>query len=435
MGFLTGLFGGETNIWTILLALIIVIALIFFGVWILKLIFKASVTIAGGRKRRLAMVDTLAIDNKRNIILIRRDNVEHLIMVSNTGELLIEGSIPTNSGNSELSVPNSPPIDHKAPSLDAKKSTISAGVLAAGSLAVGSAAAMIASKQNANASEKPQNTPAKKISADRLGLSRLLRRNEAPKKRQEPERQEPKPQEFKSAESSPIFASAQSPNPQNNTAVIAPIAAASAGASAQTIISAALKTTPSDVQASKTAPVFSNNTVTPLRTTGILKPVSEMSGVKNSASSAPIDVKNINEIKSAPVEDSPVNDSPLEVSSIEINAVENIAGKNDKNTTEKNGTSETKPAHDDELNPPETPNKQPKEAKDPQKTEEVTLNEQDSIKAISPDSAKNEVQQIDAKAMESIEEGTKSGDDGANSSKEAGDSGSETDPKSKEKTS
>ncbi|MCF6326067.1 MAG: flagellar biosynthetic protein FliO [Devosiaceae bacterium] len=425
MGFLTGLFGGETNIWTILLALIIVIALIFFGVWILKLIFKASVTIAGGRKRRLAMVDSLAIDNKRNIILIRRDNVEHLIMVSNTGELLIEGSIPANSGNSELSVPNSPPIDHKIPSLDAKKPALSAGGLAAGSLAAGGAAAMIANKQNNNAIAKPQNTPAKKISADRLGLSRLLRRKN----------------ETSINQTEPAPLPTQSSQPQKNTAAVAPIAAAAAaGESTQTIISAAIKSAPSDAQASKIAPVFANNTITPLRNTGILKPISEMSGVKNSILPDPKDAKNINEIKSSPVEDSPVedsplDDSPLEISSIEINAVEDIAGKNDENATEKNGANETKPAHGDELNSAETPNQQSKEAKDPQKTEEVTSNKQDSIKAITPDSAKNEVQQIDAKAMESIEEGTNSGDDGAKSSKEAGDSGSATDPKSKEKTS
>ncbi len=90
---------------------------------------------------------------------------------------------------------------------------------------------------------------------------------------------------------------------------------------------------------------------------------------------------------------------------------------------------------EDKAKPAETSKKQPKEAKDLQITEEVTSNEEDNTKAISPDSAKNEVQQIDAKAMESIEEGTNSGDDGAESSKEASDSGSARDPKSSEKNS
>jgi len=423
MGFLTGLFGGETNIWTILLALIIVIALIFFGVWILKLIFKASVTIAGGRKRRLAMVDTLAIDNKRNIILIRRDNVEHLIMVSNTGELLIEGSIPTNSGNSELGVPKSPPIERKIPSLGAKKPAISAGGVAAGGVAAGAVAAKAEGKHNNNTSAKPQNTLAQKHVADRLGLSRLLRRNNEPNS-QDPKLQDPELQDPKSVETAPILASAQSPNPQKNTAAVAPISDASASASAQTIISAALGSTPSDAKTSKkTAPVFATNTVTPLRTTGILKPISEMAR-SNSDISPP---KN-------GAESDPDIDSPLENKSVEIEPVGDIAGKVDGNAAEKSETNETKSTPEDEPKSTETPKKPATKAKDLQITEEVTSNEQDNIKAISPDSAKNEVQQIDAKAMESIEEGTNSGDDGAKSSKKASDSGSAKDPKSSEKT-
>ncbi|VAW19736.1 hypothetical protein MNBD_ALPHA11-180 [hydrothermal vent metagenome] len=488
MGFLTGLFGGETNIWTILLALIIVIALIFFGVWILKLIFKASVTIAGGRKRRLAMVDSLAIDNKRNVILIRRDNVEHLIMVSNTGELLIEGSIPAGASGAEIKAnfeTKAPAAqsERKTPSLDAKAPAIVAGgVAAAAGLAASGVAAMAASKQNSNSGEqssntsaKPQNTPAQKHVADRLGLSRLLRRNDEDKpqapKFQALKFQEPKSAEHKDAESAPILASTQSPQPQKNTAPVAPVAAASASVNAQTIISAAIKTAPSDAQTSKTAPFFSNNTVTPLRTSGILKPVSEMTPGNSDIAPPEKEEKNTTEIKNNPVEDSPVEDSLVEDSPVENSPIKNspleskavaiepvgdsadkadvISLKENSKTTETDKAIKTKEieginsahdeahdeAHGNEAKPDETSKKLPKEAKDPQITEEVTSHEEDNTKAISPDSAKNEVQQIDAKAMESIEEGTISGDDGANSSKEARDSGSAKGPKSSEKNS
>jgi len=382
--FLTDLFGGETNIWTILLALIIIIVLIFFVVWLLKLIFRASVTIAGGRKRRLAMVDSLAIDNKRNIILIRRDNVEHLIMVSNTGELLIEGSIPLHDANSEIKAPASPPVEPTS-------ATLAAG------------------EQNANVVAKAQNTSNINHSANRLGLSRLLRKNEP-------------------AKPAPIPASIQSSQPQKNTAPLVPIALASA--SAASIVSNALEADTSADQTTKTAPIFGNNTNNPLRTTGILKPISELSEVTRDASSAPINAKNNNEInvpvenvpvENSPVENSPIENSPLEESSVEIDM---DATEENLNNTAPEETAASKETS--EANSAEAPTTSPLGTSDQEKTEEVTSDEEDNSKAITTDSAKNKVQQIDTKAMESIEEGTSSGNDGAKSSKKASDSESRT---------
>ncbi len=95
MGFLTSIFGGgEGNIWTILFALAIVIVLIVAGVWALKLVFRASGSIVRGRQRRLALIDTMAIDSKRQLVLIRRDDVEHLIITGSTSDVVIETGIP-----------------------------------------------------------------------------------------------------------------------------------------------------------------------------------------------------------------------------------------------------------------------------------------------------------------------------------------------------
>lgn len=147
MGFLTNLFGGEANIWTVGFALIIVIVLIVAGVWVLKLLFNASGSIVRGRQRRLAMIDTMAIDNKHNLVLVRRDNVEHLLLVSNTGELLVESGIAVpelNSGQSANSMYVAP-----APTPQTQNQT-------------------------------GANAPETRSTADRLGLARLLRRNKAP---------------------------------------------------------------------------------------------------------------------------------------------------------------------------------------------------------------------------------------------------------------
>ena len=95
LGFLTSIFGGaQGSIWTVLFALFIVVALIVAGVWALKLVFKASGSIVRGRQRRLALIDTMAIDSKRQLVLIRRDDVEHLIITGSTSDLVIETGIP-----------------------------------------------------------------------------------------------------------------------------------------------------------------------------------------------------------------------------------------------------------------------------------------------------------------------------------------------------
>ncbi len=94
MGFLTSMFGGaEDNIWTPIMALVIVLVLIVLGLWLLKLVSRASGSIARGRQRRLAVVDTIALDAKRSLILIRRDDVEHLIITNGSNDVVVETGI------------------------------------------------------------------------------------------------------------------------------------------------------------------------------------------------------------------------------------------------------------------------------------------------------------------------------------------------------
>lgn len=75
------------------MALIIVLVLIVLGVWALKLVFKASGSITRGRQRRLAVIDTLALDTRRSLILIRRDDVEHLIISNGANDVVVESGI------------------------------------------------------------------------------------------------------------------------------------------------------------------------------------------------------------------------------------------------------------------------------------------------------------------------------------------------------
>jgi len=47
-----------------------------------------------GSEKRLAIVETLMIGPKQRLFIIRRDNVEHLVMASPEGASVIEANIP-----------------------------------------------------------------------------------------------------------------------------------------------------------------------------------------------------------------------------------------------------------------------------------------------------------------------------------------------------
>jgi flagellar protein FliO/FliZ len=92
--FITGLFGGSGNtILTMVLALGIVIVLIVLAVWLLKLVSNVSGNAARGRNKRLSVVDTLVLDQKRQLLIVRRDDVEHLILVGGPADVVVETGI------------------------------------------------------------------------------------------------------------------------------------------------------------------------------------------------------------------------------------------------------------------------------------------------------------------------------------------------------
>jgi len=98
MDFINSLFGGTGgNIIAGFLALAIVIGLIILAVWALKFVLDMAGTVARTRNKRLDIVENLAIDQKRQLILIKRDDVEHLILVGGENELVIEAGIKTDS--------------------------------------------------------------------------------------------------------------------------------------------------------------------------------------------------------------------------------------------------------------------------------------------------------------------------------------------------
>src|SRR5580698_7982247 len=48
---------------------------------------------ARGRQPRLAVVDFASVDGRRRLILVRRDNVEHLLMIGGPSDVVVEPNI------------------------------------------------------------------------------------------------------------------------------------------------------------------------------------------------------------------------------------------------------------------------------------------------------------------------------------------------------
>jgi flagellar protein FliO/FliZ len=94
MGFISDLFGNvDNNIWVLAGGLAITIVAIILVVWLLKFAFNASRNGLGNRVKRLGVISTAAVDNKRQLVIIRRDNVEHLIMIGGPTDVVIETGI------------------------------------------------------------------------------------------------------------------------------------------------------------------------------------------------------------------------------------------------------------------------------------------------------------------------------------------------------
>lgn len=77
------------------LALGLVLALIAATGWIGRR-YMGSVRLPriGGKRRRLAIIETLPVDGRTRLFLVRRDGTEHLIMLGASSAVLVESNIP-----------------------------------------------------------------------------------------------------------------------------------------------------------------------------------------------------------------------------------------------------------------------------------------------------------------------------------------------------
>jgi flagellar protein FliO/FliZ len=89
------LLGGGASSYKVLFAVVVVVVLLALAFWALRRFASSRLrgAAARGRQPRLAVIDSAAVDGRRRLLLIRRDNVEHLIMIGGPTDVVVEQNI------------------------------------------------------------------------------------------------------------------------------------------------------------------------------------------------------------------------------------------------------------------------------------------------------------------------------------------------------
>ena len=95
-----------------IIAFLVVLALIGLTAWIVRRFGAARLGggSARGRQPRLAVIDAASVDGRRRLVLIRRDNIEHLLMIGGPTDVVIEPNIVRASATREAVTLSGPRI-------------------------------------------------------------------------------------------------------------------------------------------------------------------------------------------------------------------------------------------------------------------------------------------------------------------------------------
>ena len=78
---------------TFAIAFVVVLALIGVLAWAVRRFGATRLDASRARQPRLAVIDSAAVDGRRKLVIIRRDNVEHLLMTGGPTDVVVETSI------------------------------------------------------------------------------------------------------------------------------------------------------------------------------------------------------------------------------------------------------------------------------------------------------------------------------------------------------
>ena len=112
----TPMFSDESGLLVqFLLALGVVLLLILLLAWVLKRLNTVSTRIGRqGEAPRLAVQEAIQVDHKRKLVLLRRDHIEHLVLIGGENDLLVEHHILPQQPLQPAPTQPRPPIQQQA---------------------------------------------------------------------------------------------------------------------------------------------------------------------------------------------------------------------------------------------------------------------------------------------------------------------------------
>jgi flagellar protein FliO/FliZ len=92
---LSNLFGEGSGALTMVIAVVVVLILLALAVWLVRRYGGGRLGggTTRGRQPRLAVIDQATVDGRRRLVLIRRDNVEHLLIIGGPTDVVVEQNI------------------------------------------------------------------------------------------------------------------------------------------------------------------------------------------------------------------------------------------------------------------------------------------------------------------------------------------------------
>src|ERR1700760_2664685 len=80
---------------TFILFFVAILAVMGLGFWLVRRFAsnRLGANTNRGRMPRLAVIDAAAVDGRRRLVLVRRDNVEHLLMIGGPTDIVVEPNI------------------------------------------------------------------------------------------------------------------------------------------------------------------------------------------------------------------------------------------------------------------------------------------------------------------------------------------------------
>jgi flagellar protein FliO/FliZ len=110
------LFGEGQSSLKVVLFVIVVLGLLALAFWLLRLGGGRLVSGATrGRQPRLAVIDQASVDSRRRLVLIRRDDAEHLLIIGGPSDVVVEQNIVRAATAQRETGPARPPAMPRAP--------------------------------------------------------------------------------------------------------------------------------------------------------------------------------------------------------------------------------------------------------------------------------------------------------------------------------